>query len=57
LGLLYKSYQTLGIEGTKNKYRFEFETKDEAVKRNLINCIEDGKRYASNSLTYNFSIY
>ncbi len=56
LGLLYKSYQTLGIEGIKNKYRFEFETKDEEVKNALLNCVEDGKRYASNSLIYNFSV-
>jgi hypothetical protein len=50
LGLLFKSYQTLGIEGFESKYSFDFVTDDEATKKVLISNLEDGKRYAINSL-------
>jgi len=50
LGLLFKSYQTLGVNGFDVKYSFVFETTDEATKKVLISNLEDGKRYAVNSL-------
>ena len=50
LGLLFKSFEKLGIEGFDKKYSFEFSTKDEATKKVLMNNLEDGKRYAINSL-------
>ena len=50
LGLLFKSYQTLGVDGFDSKYSFEFVTKDDATKKVLISNLEDGKRYAVNSL-------
>ena len=50
LGLLFKSYQTLGFTDFESKYSFEFETTDDATKRVLLSNLEDGKRYAINSL-------
>ncbi|MBL0327012.1 MAG: hypothetical protein IPP61_17925 [Cytophagaceae bacterium] len=50
LGLLFKSYQTLGVDSFDSKYSFEFVTKDDATKKVLISNLEDGKRYAVNSL-------
>jgi hypothetical protein len=50
LGMLFKTYQTLGIDKVDFKYRFEFVTKDETIRKVLIDNLEDGKRYAINSL-------
>jgi len=51
LGLLFKSYERLGIEGFDGKYSFEISTIDEATQKVLLSNLEDGKRYAINSLT------
>lgn len=55
LGLLFKSFQTLGLESFELKYTFEFETTDESTKKVLISNLDDGKRYAINSLNLNSS--
>lgn len=50
LGLLYKSYKALGIEGFKNKYTFDIRISDEEMKKGIIRNLEDGMRNALNSL-------
>ena len=55
LGLLFKSYEKLGIEGFDEKYSFEISTTDEATKKVLLSNLEDGKRYAINSITPSYS--
>ena len=51
LGLLFKSYEKLGVEYFEEKYSFELSTEDEPTKKVLLNNLDDGKRYAINSLT------
>lgn len=53
LGLLFKSYDRLGVEGFDNKYSFEILSKDEETRKVLQNNLEDGRRYAINSLEPN----
>lgn len=50
LGLLFKSFKRLGIDKFDKKYIFEINTSDPATKKVLMNNLEDGKRYAINSL-------
>ena len=50
LGLFFKSYKKLSIEGFNQKYKFEIESNDEDIKRVILKDLEDGKRNAINSL-------
>lgn len=57
LGLLFKSYQKLGIEGFISKYSFEILTEDEETKKTLLTNLDDGKRNAVNSLNNKSSLF
>lgn len=50
LGLLYKSYKTLGIEGFSNKYSFDIKTNDLDTKKVILENLKDGMRNALNEL-------
>lgn len=50
LGLLFKSYETLGVNKFDEKYKFCIETSDEDTNNVLLKNLEDGRRYAVNSL-------
>lgn len=50
LGLLYPSYQKLGLEGFEKKYSFRILIKDEDAKKIIYDDLLDGRRNAINSL-------
>jgi hypothetical protein len=50
LGLLYKSYKSLGLEGFTKKYSFDIRVVDEVTKNGILRNLEDGMRNAINSM-------
>lgn len=50
LGLLYKSYKYLGLDGFKDKYSFDIRVSNPETKNGIIRNLEDGMRNAINSL-------
>jgi hypothetical protein len=50
LGLFFKSYKKLNVEGFGKKYTFEIDTNDEDILRVILKDLEDGNRNAINSL-------
>lgn len=50
LGLLYHSFENLGIENFDIKYKFDILTNDFETKKVLQSNLEDGKRNAINEL-------
>ena len=50
LGLLFKSFEYLGLEEFDKKYNFEIQTDDEQTRKVLLENLDDGKRYAINSI-------
>lgn len=56
LGLLFKSYDKLGVEGFEKKYSFEISSSEKETISVLQNNLDDGKRNAINSLNSKSSI-
>jgi hypothetical protein len=56
LGLLFKSYEKLGIEGFHKKYSFKIDTQDEETRKTITTNLEDGERYAFNSVSHKTSL-
>jgi hypothetical protein len=57
LGLLFPSYETLGVEKFDTKYSFEILTENEEVTRVINSDLLDGKRSAINSMKNSSSIF
>jgi hypothetical protein len=51
LGLLYDSYEKLGLEGFEKRYSFKILVEDERAKKVINDDLLDGRRNAINSLS------